>query len=50
MSSDDPGLRMVMCLDCGEFVRATEIDGEWVAQVDTCPECDGESFERLDAE
>lgn len=47
LTEDDPGLKMVMCLDCGEFVPATKIDGEWLAQPNACPECDGENFERL---
>lgn len=47
LTDDNPGLQMVMCLDCGEFVRATKIEGTWVAQPNSCPGCNGDSFEQL---
>jgi RNA polymerase subunit RPABC4/transcription elongation factor Spt4 len=35
---------MLMCRSCGEFVRATTADEEFVPMVDSCPDCGGVEF------
>jgi predicted nucleic acid-binding Zn-ribbon protein len=35
---------LVMCLSCGEFVRAFKRDDKLVPRNDECPDCGGRKF------
>jgi predicted nucleic acid-binding Zn-ribbon protein len=41
---------MLMCLSCGEFVRAKKEDGSYVPLPDECPDCSEEKFKNVHTE